>query len=99
MFTTSDNIEMDSDLYATTMAGSVSPTPLESGPTRIDAALPMPDIGSVLLHRWRLQAWAGLGTASVVFRGTHVELPLPVAIKIVSRENYLERAPSWASAQ
>jgi eukaryotic-like serine/threonine-protein kinase len=46
----------------------------------------------VLLQRWRIVAWAGLGTASVVFRGAHVELPFPVAIKIVNRQNYPDRA-------
>jgi len=84
------NADVDDDLAATLIACQNSATPVDSRQAN-EADPSMPDIGTVLLHRWRLQAWAGLGTASVVFRGQHLELPLPVAIKIVSRQHYRDR--------
>jgi serine/threonine protein kinase len=72
------------ELVATTLAAHDAPTPVDLRRAPADAA-PMPDVGSVLLGRWRVVAWAGLGSASVVFRGEHVELLAPVAIKIVNR--------------
>jgi serine/threonine protein kinase len=85
----SDVLVADPD--ATWISLQQTPTPVDSKRTKEADDAPMPDVGAILLQRWRLQAWAGLGSASIVFRGEHVELPLPVAIKIVNRQHYAER--------
>jgi serine/threonine protein kinase len=87
----SNDVEQD-ELVATMIATGNTPTPVDLSRSNKAPSLPAPDVGDVLLHRWRLQAWAGLGTASIVFRGEHVELPLPVAIKIINREGYHDHA-------
>jgi len=86
----SADVELD-DLVATMIATRGTPTPIDADRSKDAPTIPAPDVGEVLLHRWRLQAWAGLGTASIVFRGEHVELPLAVAIKIVNRERNHDR--------
>ena len=83
----------ESNLMATAICANDNLTPLLVRPGSapiVDAA--MPEVDSVLLGRWRIVAWAGVGSASVVFRGKHVELDLPVAIKIVNRAGYPDRA-------
>jgi serine/threonine protein kinase len=78
---------------ATAICANDNLTPLmvrPGAPPILDAR--MPDVGTVLLGRWRIVAWAGVGSASVVFRGKHLDLDLPVAIKIVNRAEYPARA-------
>lgn len=80
------------DLTATTLAHQSSATPVDR-PSWHDADAPdLPVVGDIILERYRLVAWAGIGTGSVVFRGEHLELPISAAIKIVSRQAILERA-------
>ena len=89
----SESSTPEDDVTATVMWATNGATPLIVRPGSPPLVVaPMPEVGSVLLGRWRLVAWAGMGSASIVFRGTHTELDLPVAIKIVNRANYPERA-------
>jgi serine/threonine protein kinase len=78
------------DLFATVHALGSSPTPIE---LRLpgEFGVEMPDVGAVLLNRWRVVAWAGLGGANTVFRGEHIELDWPVAIKVVNCHYPLDR--------
>ena len=51
---------------------------------------PLPEVGTVL-GRYRLLAWSGVGSAGVVFRGLHMALDVPVAVKILYRDRYPDR--------
>ena len=92
MLLDSPQVVSEDILTATIIANQTTPTPVDLRGSPMADAAAMPDVGTVLLQRWRLLAWAGLGTASIVFRGEHVELPIPVAIKIVNRQQYPDRA-------
>jgi serine/threonine protein kinase len=85
-------VECAEELTATILAIHNAPTPVDTRRPEGPVAGPMPAVGEVLLQRWRIVAWAGVGTSSVVFRGEHVELPFPVAIKIVNRQHYADRS-------
>lgn len=80
------------ELAETTLANPNAQTPIDLGPRTESVAAPMPDVGEVLLKRWRIVAWLGFGSASIVFRAEHVTLGMPVAIKIVNRQHYPDRA-------
>jgi len=82
---------VEDQLTATTIA-SQHTTPVDVRPRKESVAAPMPEIDDILLTRWRIQAYAGFGTANVVFRGEHVEMRTPVAIKIVNRVQHPERS-------
>jgi serine/threonine protein kinase len=84
--------ELVDDQTATVLAQANAATPVDV--RRAPEAPPtlMPAVGELVLDRFRVLAWAGLGTASVVFRGEHAELSHPVAIKIVNRIQWPERA-------
>lgn len=84
--------EPAADLLTTTIATQISLTPVDDRHRCTPESSPMPEVGTILLNRWRLLAWAGLGSANVVFRGEHAEMPLAVAIKIVNRLQYHDRA-------
>lgn len=80
------------ELSATLISHQDAPTPVDDR-LRTDAFVaPMPDVGDMLLDRWHILAWAGMGSASIVFRGEHREMKFPVAIKIVNRPHYADRA-------
>jgi serine/threonine protein kinase len=80
------------DLAATLLANHQESTPVDRRQRQEAVVAPMPSVGDCVLNRYRIVAWTGLGAASVVFRGEHQELALPVAIKIVNRLEYPERA-------
>jgi serine/threonine protein kinase len=88
----SPQVEAVDDLTSTTLAHHDAPTPVDIRTRHDEVAAPMPIVGDVVLERYRIVAWAGLGTGTVVFRGEHLELPCSVAIKIVSRQDFPERA-------
>ncbi len=92
MLLDSPPIEIAEDLMATVLSNHDSTTPVDTRPRKDPISAPMPAIGDMLMNRWRIIAYAGFGTASVVFRGAHAELAFPVAIKIVNRQHYIDRA-------
>ncbi len=80
---------MVDDLTATILSNAQGETPVDTR-TRRESA-PMPHVGDVILGRYRVVAWAGLGSASIVFRGEHIEMHNAVAIKIVNRIDFPQR--------
>lgn len=72
-----------------TVICSVDPTPAKAAGVPFSG---MPEIGTVLLNRWQLIAFAGVGSASLVYRGLDLRLSRSVAVKIVNRPDYPERA-------
>lgn len=79
------------DMAATILSNQGNETPVDENLRKDSFVSPAPDVGSLLLDRWQVLAWAGVGSASIVFRGEHREMKFPVAIKIVNRPHYSER--------
>lgn len=80
------------ELSATLISHQDASTPVDDRLRTDPYVAPMPDVGDMLLDRWHILAWAGMGSSSIVFRGEHREMKFPVAIKIVNRPHYADRA-------
>jgi serine/threonine protein kinase len=80
------------DIASTVLSNQGQGTPVDERLRKDSSVVLIPEVGDVLLQRWRILAWAGLGSASIVFRGEHRELNFPVAIKIVNRQHYADQA-------
>jgi serine/threonine protein kinase len=89
MNSASSPADLVDDQTATVLSGPSAATPVND--LRSSEA-PVPVVGEMVLDRYRVVAWAGLGTASVVFRAEHVEIRHAVAVKVVNRTNWSERA-------
>jgi serine/threonine protein kinase len=80
------------DIASTMLSSRAGNTPVDERRRTDSPAVLVPEVGDVLLQRWRILAWAGIGSASIVFRGEHRELAFPVAIKIVNRQHFADQA-------
>lgn len=80
------------DIASTVLSNQGQGTPVDERLRKDSSVVLIPEVGDVLLARWRILAWAGIGSASIVFRGEHRELNFPVAIKIVNRLHYADQA-------
>ena len=86
-----DEPSYSEDLLTTAVIPSNALTPVDLGGWGRDhVEVELPEIGSEL-GRYRLEAVRAMGSASVVFRATHLALGISVALKFLNRRHFSDR--------